>query len=76
MASRFCFVFVVFYLAAILLVAVWIRSANRRIFYNLRKIDAEQSRLKQQLWEKQLQLESLINPGSVYKRVNPVLEAD
>ena len=76
MASRLCFVFVVFYLAAILLVAVWVRSANRQMFYNLRKIDAEQSRLKQQLWEKQLQLESLINPGSVYKRVNPVLEAD
>ena len=76
MASRLCFVFVVFYLAAILLVAVWIRSANRRMFYNLSKIGAEQSRLKQQLWEKQLQLESLINPGSVYKQLNPAWEAD
>jgi cytochrome c-type biogenesis protein CcmE len=76
MASRLCFVFVVFYLAAILLFAVWVRTANRRMFYNLRKIDAQQSRLKQQLWEKQLQLEGLVNPASVWERVESALEAD
>jgi hypothetical protein len=69
MAARLCFVFVVFYLTAVLLFAVRLRTANRRIFYNLRKVEAEQGRLKQQLWEKQLQLESLISPASVWQKI-------
>jgi hypothetical protein len=31
---------------------------------------AEQSRLKQQLWQKQLRLENLINPAAVSRRLD------
>jgi hypothetical protein len=70
MTSRFCFVFVVFYFTAVLILTVSLRSANNRIFYKLCAINAEQSRLKQQLGNKQLELESLINPGAISERLN------
>jgi len=66
---RFRFVFVIFYFTAVLILTVCLRSADNRIFYKLRTIDAEQGRLKQQLWQKQLQLESLINPAAVSERL-------
>ncbi len=70
MNRRFCFVFVVFYFTAILLFTVYLRSADNRIFYKLCTIGVEQNRLKQKLWQKQLQLESLINPAAVSERLD------
>ena len=70
MRSRFCFVFVIFYFTAVLILTVALRSANNRIFYKLCTLEAEQSRLKQQLWQKQLQLENLINPASISERLD------
>ncbi|MHC4062151.1 MAG: hypothetical protein ACYSR6_11190 [Planctomycetota bacterium] len=70
MTSRFCFVFVVFYFATVLIFTVYLRNTNNRIFYSLCAINAKQSRLKQQLWQKQLRLESLINPAAVSERLD------
>jgi len=70
MKSRFCFIFVVFYFTTVLILTVSLRGANNRIFYKLCSINAEQSRLKQQLWQKQLRLESLINPAAVSQRLD------
>ena len=69
MRSRFRFIFVVFYFTAVLIFTVCLRSADNRIFYKLSVQKAEQSRLKQQLWQKQLRLESLINPAAVSQRL-------
>lgn len=69
MRSRFCFVFVVFYFTAVLLFTVYLRSADNRTFYKLCTTGVEQTRLKQQLWQKQLQLESLINPATISERL-------
>jgi len=68
--SRFRFVFVVFYFTSILILAVYLRSANNRIFYELCTLKVEQSRLKQELGTKQLQLEGLINPAEVSRHIN------
>ncbi len=65
MRSRFRFIVVVFYFTAVLIFTVYLRSADNRIFYKLCTHNTEQSRLKQQLWQKQLQLENLINPAAV-----------
>jgi len=65
MRSRFRFVFVVFCLTAFLIFTVYLRSADNRIFYKICKLNTEQNRLKQQLWQKQLHLENLINPAAV-----------
>jgi len=70
MRFRFCFVFVIFYFTAVLILTVYLRSAGNRIFYKLCTVDAKQSRLKQQLWQRQLQLESLINPAAISERLN------
>ena len=70
MCSRLCFAFFVFYLTGILVFAVHLRAANNRIFNRLCTYRGEQSRLKQQLWQKQLRLESLMNPATVSDRLD------
>jgi predicted carbohydrate-binding protein with CBM5 and CBM33 domain len=70
MASRFRFVFVIFLVTAVLILTVWVRSENHRIFYKLCAVNVEQGRLKQQLWHKQLQVENLLNPAAISERVD------
>jgi len=67
--SQFRFVFVIFCFTAALIFAVYLRSANDRIFYELCACNAKMSRLKQELGTKQLLLESLINPAAISQRV-------
>ncbi len=76
MRLRFCFVFVVFCFTAVLILTVSLRSADNRIFYQLCTIKAEQSRLKQQLWQKQLRLENLINPAAISQRLDELVNRD
>jgi len=70
MRLRFYFVFVVFYFTAALILTVSLRSSGDCIFYKLCTIGVEQSQLKQQLWQKQLQLENLINPAAVSQHLD------
>jgi hypothetical protein len=44
---------------------IYLRREQNIAFYKFRTCQAIQTRLKQQLWQQQLQLESLINPASV-----------
>lgn len=69
MRSRFSFVLVVFFFAATLILAVYLRGANDRVFYELRTCRIEQGRLQQELWQKQLRVEHLINPASISERL-------
>jgi hypothetical protein len=70
MRSWFCFVFVVFCFTAALILTIYLRNADNRIFYKLYTCTAEQNRLKQQLWQKQLRLENLISPAAVSHRLD------
>jgi hypothetical protein len=70
MRSRFSLVLVVLFFAATLIAAVYLRSANDRVFYQLRTYRIEQGRLQQELWRKQLRVEQLINPASISERLN------
>jgi len=65
MKLRFSFAFVVIYITAVLLFTVYLRSTDDRIVYKLTQCKARQSRLKQQLANKQLRVESLMNPASL-----------
>ena len=69
MNSRFYLIFVIFFLTAILIFTVFLRDSNNRTFYKLCTINMEQSRLKQQLGNKELKLENLINPAAVSQRL-------
>ena len=67
--SQLRFVFVVFCFTAVLIFAVYLRSANNRVFYELCACNADISRLKQELGTKQLLLEGLINPAAISQRL-------
>ena len=67
--SRFRFVFVIFYCTAILILAVYLRSANHRIFYELSVQKHRQRQLNKELADEQLRLECLINPPAVSERI-------
>lgn len=69
MGSRLSFVLVIFFFAATLIVAVYLRGASHRVFYTLRTQKIEQGRLQQELWQKQLRVESLINPASISQQL-------
>ena len=74
--SQFRFVLVVFYFTAVLIFAVYLRGANNRVFYKLSQYNAQQSQLKQELTDKQLKLESLINPAALTKRLDELQTDD
>ena len=67
--SRFRFVFVIFYLTGILILAVYLRNANNRLFHELSVQEDRQQQLNKDLADKQLRLECLINPSAVSERV-------
>ena len=67
--SQFRFIFVIFCLTAVLIFTVYLRSTENSIFYKLCVINVEQNRLKQSLWQKQLELEGLINPAAISERL-------
>jgi hypothetical protein len=69
-ASRVCSIFVIFCFTAVLILTVYLRTANSRVFYQVCAVSAQQDRLKQELWEKQLLLESMINPAAVSQRLD------
>lgn len=69
MGSRLRLSLVIFFLAATLIVAVFLEGANRRTFYTLRRYRIEKDRLQQELWQKQLRLEALTNPAAVSERL-------
>jgi len=66
---KFRFVYSILCVSAILIFAVYLRSANNRTFYKLYMLETSRSRLKQQLGNKQLQVEGLINPAAVAERL-------
>ena len=65
MMSRARLIFIIFYLTAVLISIIHLRTASSRMFFKSRASLVTQNRLKQQLWQKQLQFESLINPGAI-----------
>jgi len=69
-------IFVVFYFTAVSIFTVYIRCANNKIFYRLYATVAEQNQLKQQLWQKQLELENKINPAVLSEYIKEKAEAD
>jgi hypothetical protein len=59
------YIFIVLVLCFVCLAAIYLRKTQNSAFYRFRTCQAKQTRLKQQLWQQQLQLEFLINPASV-----------
>ena len=72
MNPRLRFILVTFFITAALVFAVYVRDANNRLFYKIRSTQVKQNHLKQQLWQKQLQLENLLNPAKISEATNEI----
>ena len=67
--SRWRLIFVIFYLTGILIGVVSLRTASARLFYEYRTLYVARGHLCQELWHKQLEFESMINPEVIYERL-------
>ncbi|MBU1260139.1 MAG: hypothetical protein KJ757_05345 [Planctomycetes bacterium] len=63
--TSYRYIFVVLVIFLVLISAVYLRREENTAFYRFRSSQVKTARLKQQLWQKQLQLENYINPASV-----------
>lgn len=62
-------VYIVFYVTIVLLATVHLRTSSSRIFNRYRYAQVQQERLREQLRQKQLELEGLINPSAVSDQI-------
>lgn len=72
MLSQFRFIFVIVALTAVLVFAAHIRVTSNRVFYKFQLAHVKQNTLNAELKQKQLQLESLINPAAVSRRLQDI----
>ncbi|MBN1816502.1 MAG: hypothetical protein JW828_04025 [Sedimentisphaerales bacterium] len=63
--SRARLLFMVFYVAAVLIGTVSLRTAPRRLFHRYRQAKVQQQRLVEHLRKRQLELEYQVSPTSV-----------
>lgn len=72
MLSQFRFIFIIFAITAVLVLAVHVRATTSRVFYKFQVAYVTQNTLNAELKQKQLLLESLINPTAVSKRLENI----
>lgn len=65
MVSRLCFIYVIFWLVAVLVLSIFLRDANHHMFYELRVCRGQYNQAIRHLWQKQLELEQSINPRAI-----------
>lgn len=63
--SRLRVILVVFSVTSFLIFTVFLRTSASRMFYQYQSASSEQEQLRQQLWQKQLQFECLVNPAGL-----------
>lgn len=71
---RLRLIYVILFVSAMLIGTVHLRVSTSRVFFQYRKAYVEHFRLKQQLWQKQIVLETLITPKTVEKPVPVVTQ--
>jgi hypothetical protein len=74
MPSRPRLVFVVFFLTAVLIFTIHIRTASSRVFNRFTKAQAQQKILRQELRTSQLRFESLITPRRLLEQLPDPVE--
>jgi hypothetical protein len=67
--SKARLIFIVFYLTALLVAAAGLRISASRLFYKFDKAIITQNRIRQMLWQKQLELQALTGPQAVSEQV-------
>ncbi|MHC4553631.1 MAG: hypothetical protein ACYSUT_12835 [Planctomycetota bacterium] len=65
--SRSRVIVVIFAVTACLIFTIHLRTSSSRVYNRYRSAVVEQKALKQQLWQKQLRFECLVNPAGIPK---------
>jgi hypothetical protein len=63
--SRLRVILVVFSVTAFLIFTILLRTSASRMFFQYQQSSGKQKDLLQQLWQKQLQFECLVNPAGL-----------
>jgi len=63
--SRLRVIFVIFSATAFLIFTVFLRTSASRMYYQYQGCLEQQNDLRQQLWQKQLRFECLVNPAGL-----------
>jgi hypothetical protein len=63
--SRLRVILVVFSVTAFLIFTILLRTSASRMFFQYQQSSVKQKELLQQLWQKQLQFECLVNPAGL-----------
>lgn len=63
--SRSRVIVVIFSVTAFLIFTILLRTSSSRLFNQYRQAEVEQKTLRQQLWQRQLRFECLVNPAGV-----------
>jgi hypothetical protein len=63
--SAFRVTYAVLCITAVLIYAAHLRGSRGQVFYKIRIAQGQETRIKQSLWQKQIELEGLVNPASV-----------
>ena len=72
--SQLRLLYVTFFFTVVLIIAVALRNANDRIFYERCTYRSQVNQLKQELGVKQLRFEGLTNPAAIQKRLEKLDE--
>ena len=70
MISRGRLRFIIFVITAAIIVTIKLRIGASGLFNQYRMEKVRQERLRQQLWQKQLELECLTGPGQILRSLN------
>jgi len=65
LSSTFRVTYAVMCITAVLIYAAHLRGSRGQVFYKIRIARNHETRIKQSLWQKQIELEGLVNPASV-----------
>jgi len=69
--SRLRVILVVFSITTFLIFTILLRTSANRMYYRHWQASVEQKELIQQLWQKQLQFECLVNPAGLPRTEPP-----
>ena len=67
--TQFRFTYVILAITAILVFTVHVRTNSNRAFHKLRVANVKQSLLNQTLRQKQLDIETMINPSAIAEKI-------
>ena len=70
MFSRARLRFIIFFLTAALILTIHLRMSASRLFHRARLAQVRQNQMIQQLWKKQIELESLVQPQQVLRHLS------